>query len=404
MADPSAKEIARPRPARWGFFKGLLTGAAIEVPAIAVGVWVLARLGLGDPEVPFMRIVRLTAIFAGIADEAIAGIRARGRRVIVCGGTFLWVKALVQGLAPLAPSSDAIRARHKALAEAEGRARLHAMLAEIDPASAARLAPNDLVRVSRALEVHELTGVPLSRWQAEHGFRSPRYEARLVGVRREREELDRRIEARVRAMLAAGWIDEVRALKDRQGTTLVDALSENGVVLDRMLDAHGELKQIDARAYLELHIEQGPVLESMQKATGVVLGTFGVERHMIRFTGQAAHSGSTPIAMRRDAFLAAAQMALECRDIALRHSKPTPGDGGVQRRRDHRSSADDPRRGESRQLLHHLRLLRRPNRANGVVLAGLPDHPHLVRVAVRAVQLRRWPLLQLRRPAAVRHL
>jgi allantoate deiminase len=120
-------------------------------------------------------------------------------------------------------------------------------------------------------------------------------------------------------------VDEVRELKDRQGTKLVDALAENGVALDRMLDAHGELKTIDARAYLELHIEQGPVLESMQKPTGVVLGTFGVERNMIRFTGQAAHSGSTPIPMRRDAFLAAAQTALECREIARRHSKPGAG-------------------------------------------------------------------------------
>jgi N-carbamoyl-L-amino-acid hydrolase len=120
-------------------------------------------------------------------------------------------------------------------------------------------------------------------------------------------------------------VDEVRELKDRQGTKLVDALAENGVALDRMLDAHGELKGVDARAYLELHIEQGPVLESMQKPTGVVLGTFGVERNMIRFTGQAAHSGSTPIPMRRDAFLAAAQTALECRDIARRHSKPGAG-------------------------------------------------------------------------------
>src|SRR5437762_2528840 len=120
-------------------------------------------------------------------------------------------------------------------------------------------------------------------------------------------------------------VDEVRELKDRQGTRLADALAESGVALDRMLDAHRELKTIDAKAYLELHIEQGPVLESMQKPTGVVLGTFGVERNMIRFTGQAAHSGSTPIPMRRDAFLAAAQTALECREIAKRHSKPGAG-------------------------------------------------------------------------------
>jgi len=120
-------------------------------------------------------------------------------------------------------------------------------------------------------------------------------------------------------------IEEVRELTDRQGTRLVDALAENGVALERMLDAHRELKTVDARAYLELHIEQGPVLESMAKPTGVVLGTFGVERHMLCFTGQAAHSGSTPIPMRRDAFLAAAQTALECREIARRHSKPGAG-------------------------------------------------------------------------------
>ncbi len=120
-------------------------------------------------------------------------------------------------------------------------------------------------------------------------------------------------------------VDEVRDLVDKQGTRLVDALKENGVALDRILDAHRSLKKIPARAYLELHIEQGPVLESMNKPTGVVLGTFGVERHMIRFVGQAAHSGSTPIPMRRDAFLAAAQAAIECREIARRYSTPAAG-------------------------------------------------------------------------------
>jgi N-carbamoyl-L-amino-acid hydrolase len=120
-------------------------------------------------------------------------------------------------------------------------------------------------------------------------------------------------------------VNDLRGLVDKQGVRLVDALRENGVELDRMLDAHAALKTIDARAYLELHIEQGPVLESMNKPTGVVLGTFGVERHMIRFVGQAAHSGSTPIPMRRDAFLAASQTTLECREIARRHSKPGAG-------------------------------------------------------------------------------
>ena len=122
-------------------------------------------------------------------------------------------------------------------------------------------------------------------------------------------------------------VDDLRRLLDKQGIAFPDALRENGVEIDRMLDAHAALKARNALAYLELHIEQGPVLESMNKPTGVVLGTFGVERHMIRFVGQAAHSGSTPIPMRRDAFLAAAQTALECREIALSHS--TPGHGVV---------------------------------------------------------------------------
>jgi N-carbamoyl-L-amino-acid hydrolase len=115
---------------------------------------------------------------------------------------------------------------------------------------------------------------------------------------------------------------DVEHLQDRQGVRLVDALQENGLELSSVLQAHEYLKKIPSKAYLELHIEQGPVLESMNKSTGVVLGTFGVERHKIYFSGQAAHSGSTPIPMRRDAFLAAAQTALEIREIGKRHSKP----------------------------------------------------------------------------------
>ena len=120
-------------------------------------------------------------------------------------------------------------------------------------------------------------------------------------------------------------VDDVRGLTDKEGTRLVDALRENGVDLDRMHGAHDDLKKLQVRGYLELHIEQGPVLESMNKPTGVVLGTFGVERHMLRFVGQAAHSGSTPIPMRRDAFLAAAETALACREIARKHSRPDAG-------------------------------------------------------------------------------
>ncbi|MCC7034779.1 MAG: hydantoinase/carbamoylase family amidase [Acidobacteria bacterium] len=119
--------------------------------------------------------------------------------------------------------------------------------------------------------------------------------------------------------------DTARHLVDRDGVRLVDALAENGIDLERMPEAREALLARDPRAYLELHIEQGPVLESMDKPAGVVIGAYGVERHVLRFTGQAAHSGSTPIAMRRDAFLAAAEAALAFREIARRHSTPEVG-------------------------------------------------------------------------------
>jgi beta-ureidopropionase / N-carbamoyl-L-amino-acid hydrolase len=116
--------------------------------------------------------------------------------------------------------------------------------------------------------------------------------------------------------------DELRARKDADGIALPDALREHGVDLDSALDAHAELA--DAAAYLELHIEQGPVLESLDLPLGVVLGTFGVERHQVTFRGQAAHAGSTPMDQRRDALAGAARLELEIREIAKR-----TGDGAV---------------------------------------------------------------------------
>ncbi|HYE89077.1 MAG TPA: Zn-dependent hydrolase [Vicinamibacterales bacterium] len=124
---------------------------------------------------------------------------------------------------------------------------------------------------------------------------------------------------------AAGSLDisEIEHLADKTGVTLVDALRENGVELSRIHESQKYLRAIDGKAYLELHIEQGPVLESMNKPAGVVQGTFGVERHLLRFVGQAAHSGSTPIPMRKDAFLAAAESAIAFREIARKYTTPT---------------------------------------------------------------------------------
>lgn len=152
-------------------------------------------------------------IFAERATAAIEEIHRRGRIAIVCGGTYLWVRALVEGLAPAPPSSPEIRAAHQVLAAKEGRGALHEQLLAVDPQAAARLAPNDFVRVSRALEVFALTGKPISEWHAEHGFRTTRYPHQLLGIDMPREELDLRIRARARAWLEAGWVDEVRALQ-----------------------------------------------------------------------------------------------------------------------------------------------------------------------------------------------
>jgi tRNA dimethylallyltransferase len=152
------------------------------------------------------------ARFVQLGREAISAILARGKRPIVCGGTFLWMRALVYGLAEAPAADPAIRARHREEAEQHGRAHLHARLLAVDPESHARLAPNDLLRVSRALEVHELTGKPLSELQAQHGFRTPLYDVRFVGIRHERPQLAERIERRVAAMFEQGWVEEVRSL------------------------------------------------------------------------------------------------------------------------------------------------------------------------------------------------
>ncbi|HWE50404.1 MAG TPA: Zn-dependent hydrolase [Bryobacteraceae bacterium] len=112
-------------------------------------------------------------------------------------------------------------------------------------------------------------------------------------------------------------IEADRGRKDRDGVRLEDALRRCGVEIDRFPDAAKEQK--NAAAYLELHIEQGPVLETLGLPLGVVLGTKGVERHAVTFHGQEAHSGSTPMKSRHDALAAAAKLALEIRPIATRH-------------------------------------------------------------------------------------
>jgi beta-ureidopropionase / N-carbamoyl-L-amino-acid hydrolase len=112
-------------------------------------------------------------------------------------------------------------------------------------------------------------------------------------------------------------VDDVRDLRDRDGERLEEVVARYEVDLDRAHESGAQLR--GARAYLELHIEQGPVLESRGEPAATVLGTCGVERHVAVFTGQTAHAGATPMALRRDSFAATAQAALAIREIGFRH-------------------------------------------------------------------------------------
>ena len=150
--------------------------------------------------------------FARVAEAAIADVRARGKLPVLCGGTFFWVRALVLGLAPAPSADEAVRARHRELVEEGGALLLHEELRRVDPGSAARLHPNDVLRVSRALEVHEQSGRTMSEYHAEHGFKAPRMESAMIGVTLTPEALTERITRRVDGWLAHGWIEEVEAL------------------------------------------------------------------------------------------------------------------------------------------------------------------------------------------------
>ncbi|HEX9351722.1 MAG TPA: Zn-dependent hydrolase [Gaiellaceae bacterium] len=158
-----------------------------------------------------------------------------------------------------------------------------------------------------------IAGVEVMRRLAEEG--EPKTTVRLVNWAD--EEGARFGRSLFGSSAAAGSMadqDELRARKDADGNALPEVLAEHGVDLDRALEARKQLE--NAAAYVELHIEQGPVLETLDLPLGVVLGTFGVERHQVTFRGQAAHAGSTPMDARRDALAGAARLELEIREIA----------------------------------------------------------------------------------------
>jgi len=154
------------------------------------------------------------ARFVADARAAIAAIAARGAIVLLVGGTMLYFKALFEGLDALPEADAAIRGALDARGAREGWPALHAELARVDPVTAARLAPNDAQRIQRALEVWELTGTPISALQ--RGRSAPAFPAPLLALEPDdRAWLHERIAQRMRAMMVAGFVDEVRTLRAR---------------------------------------------------------------------------------------------------------------------------------------------------------------------------------------------
>ena len=196
------------------------------------------------------------ARFAELADKAVEDIRGRGKKVIVAGGTGLYLRALLFGLMPSPPVDPGLRVELALEWEKKGPEAMHRILAGLDPAAAAKLHPNDRQRVLRALEVSRLAGKPMSELQAAHGFNGSRYEHILLGLSRPRDELNARIEARCRKMWDNGLLDEVRALMGRglgEQTRSLGALGYRHALahLEGKMSADGALGAMikDTRAY-----------------------------------------------------------------------------------------------------------------------------------------------------------
>ncbi len=162
-------------------------------------------IDVADPDEAFH-----AARFLSEADRVIADIAGRGRVAVVCGGTALYLKALLHGLAPAPGRDPEVRAELEARWDRGEREALCRELARVDPEAARRLHPNDRTRIVRALEVWRVTGRPMSVFHRGHAFAPVRYRALMVGLRIDREALYRKIDARVVSMVEAGWVEEVR--------------------------------------------------------------------------------------------------------------------------------------------------------------------------------------------------
>jgi tRNA dimethylallyltransferase len=186
------------------------------------------------------------AMFQRVAGAAIDDIQGRGARPLLVGGAGLYLRAVLDGLFDGPPAQPAIRKRLRAEAEHDGPEGLHIRLAQVDPAAAHRIHRNDLLRLVRALEVYEVTGQPISALQKQWEAGAARNDATIVGLRRPRETLNRRANTRIRAMMAGGLLDEVRALRERYER---DAPAFNGFgygeLWDHLDGAHTQEKALE---------------------------------------------------------------------------------------------------------------------------------------------------------------
>ncbi len=160
------------------------------------------------------------AAYARLADRAIAEVASRGAVPVVVGGTGLWVRALVRGLVAVPPVDEGVRESLLHQFERLGAAEMHRRLAAVDPTAAARIHPHDRVRVVRALEVYEQTGTPMGELRRRHALGACRYRTLCFDIDIPPAHLSRRLADRARAMIEAGWAEEVRGLLERYGAEI----------------------------------------------------------------------------------------------------------------------------------------------------------------------------------------
>ena len=154
--------------------------------------------------------------FMDAVSDAMEQINSRNRKIVAVGGTALYIKSLLYGLFDGAGTDEQIRTELKARAEAEGLAELHRELTKIDPDAAERINPNDAKRIIRALEVYQLTGKPISSFQKQWEQRQMKRDCTIIGLRREKADASSRINKRVKKMIDAGLVNEVKSLLDEE--------------------------------------------------------------------------------------------------------------------------------------------------------------------------------------------